>query len=233
MGENTLALYAVGLTTGVAVGALAASYQLVWRQRLATWGATPDEVVLPLPGDELGACANLITTRAIAIVAPPSCVWPWLVQMGSGRAGTYSYDWVENLLGMDMHSANVILPQFQDVSLGDEFPLGTRSGVMRIAALEPERQLAFSCAGGRWVTSYTLFRAGEGTRLVSRNRVVVPASSAGGRLARALLMEPGWMVFERRMLLGIKDRAERLAAHKQPAAASWRPDSYVWSGDQL
>jgi hypothetical protein len=103
---------------GLAVGLLAASYPLFWRDWCRTWGATPDEVASALRGDDLLPDAGLVTTRAIAIEAPPDLIWPWLVQMGSGRAGTYTYDWLENLFGLDMHSAEVILPQFLDLTSG-------------------------------------------------------------------------------------------------------------------
>ena len=79
-----------------------------------------------LPGDELLPRAGIVATRAITIDAPPAAIWPWLVQMGSGRGGVYTYDWIENLFGLDMHSTRRILPQYQDVKVGDEFPLGPR-----------------------------------------------------------------------------------------------------------
>ena len=234
MAEHTLALCAAGLATGLAAGALAAGYQFGWRGRLANWGATPEEIRLPLPGDNVRADVDLVTTRAIAISAPPSCVWPWLVQMGSGRGGAYSYDWVENLMGLDMHSADVILPQFQDLAIGDEFPVAGRGGVMRVAALEPERQLVFSCGEGRWVASYALLPQRDKTRLISRNRIVLCHDDwPGSKLARALLIEPCWLVFERKMLIGIKDRAERLARHSELTAAGPVPSSFHWTGEEL
>ncbi len=233
MAHHTLAICAAGLTTGLAIGALTAGYHLSWRKRLANWGATPQEVARPLAGDDVHAGADLVTTRAIAIAAPPSCVWPWLVQMGSGRGGTYSYDWVENLLGLDMHSADVILPQFQNVALGDEFPLAGRGAVMRIAALEPQRELAFCCGEGSWVSSYALFPQQDATRLVSRNRIMLPTGTTRAKLIRALV-EPCWLVFERKMLLGIKYRAEQLASQDDfgPAWADGM-SRFVWRGEQL
>jgi hypothetical protein len=156
MGENALAAYAVGFTTGIAVTVLAASYHYVWRNRLVTWGATAAEVAADLPGDDLSPGADLVTTRAVAISAPPSCVWPWLAQMGSGRAGRYSYDWIENLFGLDMHSAEVILPQFQNIVPGDEFPIGGRHGVMRVELAEPEQHLALEFCDGRLISSFAL-----------------------------------------------------------------------------
>jgi len=233
VGGNTRSIYA-SMATGVVAGALAAGYHFGWRRWLATWGATADEVIRPLPGDEVRADADLITTRAIAISAPPSTIWPWLVQMGSGRAGCYSYDWLENLLGLDMHSANVILPQFQDIELGDEFPLRGRDGIMRIAAFEPEHSLAFCCGEGKWVSSYALFPGERATRLVSRNRIVLPKDCAAARLLSALLLEPGWMLFERKMLIGIKDRAERQVRDSgYTCPADGIADDLVWAGEHL
>ena len=71
---------------------------------MLTWGATADGQLVRLPGDELLADADVVSTRAITIDAPPSDVWPWLVQMGSGRGGAYTYDWIENLFGLEMRS---------------------------------------------------------------------------------------------------------------------------------
>jgi hypothetical protein len=223
-----------GLAAGLVAGALAAGYHFGWRRWLATWGATADEVDRPLPGDEVRSDADLVTTRAIAISAPPSSIWPWLVQMGSGRAGTYSYDWVENLLGLDMHSADVILPQFQNIALGDEFPLRGRNGVMRITTLEPERSVAFCCMEGKWVSSYSLFPSEKATRLVSRNRIALGQDCAASRMFSAMLLEPSWMLFERKMLIGIKDRAERHARESRYACQeAGTLDDLVWAGEHL
>jgi hypothetical protein len=197
----------IGLT-----GLVAASYPLVFRQRCLTWGATPDEIARRLPGDELLDSADIVSTRAITIDAPPSAVWPWLVQMGSGRGGAYSYDWIENVLGLDIHSANEVLPEFQDTKVGDTFPLGPPGGpLMRVQVLDPERSLTFRLDDGNWVWSFGLYPQNGSTRLVSRNRIATPNASLVKRAANALLMEPGSLVMERKMLKGIKQRAEKLA----------------------
>lgn len=197
---------------GVVAGALVAAYPLFWRARCLTWGATPAEADERLPGDELLPAARLVTTRAIGIAAPAEAVWPWLVQMGSGRAGAYSYDWIENLFGLDMHSANVILPQFQDLKTGDELPMGKGRPAMRVERLDPGHVLAVRVADGNWVWIFALLPADGGTRLLSRNLISLPGAPALARTVWSLLMEPGSLIMERKMLLGIKSRAERLAA---------------------
>jgi hypothetical protein len=183
------------------------------RHALSTCGASADEVSRGLPGDDLSPDADLITTRAIGISAPPDCVWPWLAQIGSGRAGGYSYDWIENLFGLDMHSAEVILPQSQDIKPGDEFPFG-RHGVMRVAAVQPDRVLVLCFFGGSWVSTLALSPMSETTRLVSRNRITFGNRQMPGQLLRAPIIELGGLLLERKMLLGIKERAERLAGEQ-------------------
>jgi hypothetical protein len=251
MGENALAAYAVGLTTGIAVTALAVTYHYVWRRRLVTWGSTADEAAADLPGDDLSPGSDLVTTRAVAISAPPSCVWPWLTQMGSGRAGRYSYDWIENLLGLDMHSAEVILPQFQNIVPGDEFPIGGRHGVMRVELVEPEQNLALEFCQGRWISSFALLpgavpaeggrppRTPEGaqaggTRLVNRNRIALPHLSPALRRICTLVLEPCGFFFDRKMLLGIKERAERLAGERDFVLSyPGQVPGHLWKGEQL
>jgi hypothetical protein len=203
---------------GLAAGAAALSYPLLLRRRCLTWGARPGEVTRELPGDELLVKADIISTRAITVEAPPDAIWPWLVQMGSGRGGAYTYDWIENLMGLGMHSADQILPQFQDVKVGQEFQLGPNRPKMRVQVLDPERVFALRFEDGNWVWIFALFPEDGVTRLVSRNRIATPQASAFMRLFNLLLMEPGSLVMERRMLMGIKERAERVARERASAA---------------
>jgi hypothetical protein len=185
------------------------------RRRYVTWGTTPDEATGSLPGDDLLPDAGLVSTRAVTVDVGPSDVWPWLVQMGSGRGGAYTYDWIENLVGLNMHSADEILPQFQDLAVGDLLPLGSNGPAMRVEICDPERTLAFRSSDGAWVWIFHLRPVGAGTRLISRNRIVSPG---GNRAVRALydaVMAPGSLIMERRMLHGIKERAERVAARRR------------------
>ena len=154
-----------------------------------------------------------MATRAITIDAPPAAIWPWLVQMGSGRGGVYTYDWIENLFGLDMHSTNRILPQYQDVKVGDEFPLGPGRPAMRVAVLDPERTFTLGFADGNWVWIFALSAEDGHTRLISRNRIA-PTGPWPARLFGMLVMEPGSLIMERKMLLGIKERAEDLTRER-------------------
>jgi len=206
---------------GLAAAAAALSYPWLFRRACLTWGATPAEGARELPGDDLLPSPDIVATRAVTIGAPPSAVWPWLVQMGSGRGGAYTYDWIENLFGLGMHSAGEILPQFQNLKLGDELPLGPGRPRMRVEVFEPERALSLRFEDHNWVWTFALFPADGGTRLLSRNRIATPYASALIRWFGVLVMEPGSLVMERKMLLGIKERAERLAAERvrpDPAA---------------
>ena len=188
-----------------------------WRRWCLTWGATPSEAARDLPGDDLLPDAGVVSTRAIKVDAPSSAVWPWLVQMGPGRGGAYTYDWIENLLGLGMHSSDRILPEYQHLEVGDEQRLGKRGPILRVAELEPERWLVFRSDDGNWVWAFSLVPDGDGTRLISRNRIATGGASWLGQALNTYAMEPGSLIMERKMLLGIKARAER------PAHAPGRP----------
>jgi hypothetical protein len=208
---NKLTQAAIG--AAVVGGSASLAYTLFLRRRCLTWGARPEEVARKLPGDELLADAGVVSTRAITIDAPPAAVWPWLVQMGSGRGGVYTYDWIENLFGLDMHSTRQILPQFQDVKVGDEFPLGPGRPAMRVAVFDLERTFTIRFADGNWVWIFALFAEGGQTRLISRNRIAA-RGALPARVFSMLVMEPGSLVMERKMLLGLKERAEVLAGER-------------------
>jgi len=199
-------LRAAALAAGAAL-----AYGKLLRRPILTWGATPAEAEARLPGDELLADADGVATRAITIDAPASAVWPWIAQMGpSPRGGAYTYDFVENLLGLNMHSVDRVLPEYQHPTIGDGFGYGRNR--MRFERVEPERVLALRSADGNWVWSFVLEERDEKTRLVSRNRFRLPRLT--DRIGM-IPMEPGSLIMERKMLQGIKQRAERLAAQEQ------------------
>ncbi len=200
-------------------GLLAALGALVgprlWR-RMLDWGATAEEVHRPLPGDELLPDADLVATRAISITAPSAEVWPWLVQIGVGRAGAYSWDWLDRLFGLDMRSSRRIVPELQGLAVGDVIPVANDGTGLRVQVIEPERVLATRTDDGTWAWTWVLEPAGDGsTRLISRTRMSTSRSSLPARVATWLLLVPASWVMERRMLLGLRDRAE---GREDPAA---------------
>ena len=179
-----------------------------WRGWCAHWGASRDETDRALPGDELLEQPDIVTTRGVDIDVPATSVWPWLIQMGPGRAGAYTYDWVENLAGIDMHSADELIPEFQNLEVGDCWKLGPRGAVLRVASVTPGSSIVLRSDDGNWVWAFVLVPETDRCRLLSRNRIQQPASHAA-RAAMRYVMEPGSLVMERKMLLGVKERAER------------------------
>ena len=116
---------------------------------LMSWGATPEERAMALPGRR-GGPDPAYFTRAITIDAPPAAVWPWLVQIGQDRAGFYSYTWLENLTGADIHNGDALRPEWQQRAIGDQVPmagaslrrLGGEVTLLTVRMLEPERAIA-------------------------------------------------------------------------------------------
>ncbi len=201
MRKQTLLISAGALIAGAAL------YRSFLREPILTWGATPDEATRRLPGDELLEEADGTATRAITIDAPPTAVWPWIAQMGpSPRGGAYTYDWIENLLGLNMHSVDHVLPEFQHPQVGDGFGYGPNK--MRFRLVDPEHVLATQSEDGNWVWTFVIEETQDGkTRLISRNRFRLPKLK--DRIGM-VPMEPGSLVMERKMLKSIKERAESL-----------------------
>ncbi len=202
------------------LAALVAANELLLRRRTMNWGATEAEVHEALPGDDLVPHPLSVSTRAVTIDAPPSAVWPWIVQMGYGRAGWYSHDWIEWLMAagkyLEGHSAKRIHPELQHLATGDPIPF-SRFNAIPVTAMETER---FLVIGKGW--AFILRPVdGQHTRLVvrSRNQGFIGISSRPwGPILRALDLllnyigyEPGLhLLMERKMMLGIKERAESM-----------------------
>jgi hypothetical protein len=183
-----------------AIGTSAATVYLFGiRPWLLRWGATPEELRQPLPGDALVPEPWIQSTRAITIHAPVEAVWPWLAQIGQDRGGFYSYEWLENLAGCEMQNADRIHPEWQTRALGEIVRLHPQTG-LRVALFEPNRVLALEGWGAFVLEPLDA----NTTRLIARSR------SPRGPLSvvMALIGEIPHFVMERRMLLGIKWRAE-------------------------
>lgn len=188
---------------------------LAIRSCLNNWGATGPETTQPLPGDDLVPDPNYQATRAITIDAPPEEVWPWIVQIGAGRAGLYSYDWLDISFGiLDRPSANEIHPEYQTLETGDTIPLGDEGEGLLVKAVEPERALVTvpeSLPEGTLTWVFVLEPIeGRRTRLLTRNRGSIGWSLRW--LVTLAIIEPAAFLMTRKMLLGIKQRAEAHAA---------------------
>jgi hypothetical protein len=177
------------------------AYATVFRSWMRAWGATEEELDKSLPGDEVVPSPGVQSTRAVTITAPPSEVWKWLAQIGSDRGGFYSYAWLENLAGCRLHNAEQVHPEWQQREVGGLLPLHPATGV-KVLRFEPSRALALE---GGWYFALEPRDDGASTRLYARWRM------AGGwaALAYRLLLELPHFIMERKMLLGIKDRAEQ------------------------
>jgi hypothetical protein len=198
----------------IAAGGGLALYMLgnaMAKPRYTRWGATDEEIARTLPGDEFaphGASAN----HAITIHSPVSEVWKWLVQIGQDRAGFYSYTVLENLFFAGMHNSDEIVPDWQDLCVGDTIRLASKKAygdlpVLRIVAVEPNHYFVLEGWGAFIVEPIDE----NTTRLIVRSHRTEPVIGGPilGRALNALFWDPAHFVMERGMLRGIKERAER------------------------
>ena len=213
----------------IAAGAAAVTtYILAIRPWHLRWGSTDEEVHLPLPGDDLVPNAKLTATHTITINATPAQIWPWLVQIGQGRGGFYSYDWIENAMGLDIHTANQILPECQDLKVGDLIPLSEDDFGVPVVILDAEKSLVLygdtrepgpgtapPMKEGDFMATvwgFHLIPQEDGsTRLVERIFIDWNESPLNTVFYRVFL-EPGSFIMEQKMLRGIKERAENYSA---------------------
>ena len=191
----------------------AALYWFPMRRWMTRWGASPEELSRTMAGDGLLDRHTYSGTLAITMHARPEDLWPWLVQIGYQRGGLYSYDWLDRIFGfLDRPSANRILPEFQRLAVGDTIPVGQGPG-WPVATLDPNRALVLdmrNMGGIDWVWQFGIYPTDETRiRFVTRSRVT----------ARTLLgwvmtcaIEPAGFIMTRRMLLGLKERAEATRA---------------------
>jgi uncharacterized protein YndB with AHSA1/START domain len=175
------------------------------------WGATPEEAGRLLPGDDLIPRPAMSATHAVTIPAPVAQVWPWVVQIGQGRAGFYSYDWLENLFGMDIHNTRRINPDWQNPQVDDLVPFWRGVGIPIVRIVPPHLLvLGGSFApnqptGGTW-TFMLESPDNQSTRLIVRARAASFAPHSLSLVLYRLILEPAHFIMERGMLLGIKRR---------------------------
>jgi hypothetical protein len=207
------------LSVGVVAAAIA-------RARLRNWGATREEVAAFHPGDDLVTGPATTTTYAVSVDAPAGVVWSWLVQIGQDRGGMYSYEWLENLFGLDIHNADEIRDEWQRLAAGDRVQVVPRGKfgmpegyAFRVALVEAPRALVLRQQPPEhpWDSTWAFLivpESAERCRLLSRSRTA-KGTGAAGLAARvgSELMGPVIFLMTRKMLLGIKERAERQTAN--------------------
>lgn len=203
-------LVGAGLLAGVAVA----------RQQGMRWGATQVERAVDLPGDGVLPFAHVTATRGITIAAEPDRVWPWLVQVGWGRGGFYSYDALENLVGLDIHSADEIVPEWQHLAVGDRVHLAPQVG-LEVVLAEPRRALVLAGAAPEgtdaapapydFTWSFVLRPGPDAgtTRLVVRERYLCRTPAARPMVEAVAALST---LMSTRMLRGVRDRVEATPA---------------------
>lgn len=190
------------------------------RGRYNRWGAEGHELLAPMPGDDLVPRPRLGYTRAVTVEAPTATVWSWVVQLGQGRGGLYSFDGLENLVGCRIHSADRVVPGLQSLAAGDLVRMGPEGyPCFRVVLARAPTDLVLVGADPRpphavpapdgpgtatWQFALRPRDDGRATRLVVRQRLTY--SGRAGLLWH--LVEPVAFVMEREMLRGIRRRAE-------------------------
>lgn len=201
----------------MAGSAIAGAGLLAARRYYRNWGTTKEECDTALPGDELVSQPAVQTTEGIWIDAPASAVWPWLVQMGQDRGGMYTYEKLENLVGLQHRNADRIHPEWQQLSVGDVIRLvprgwmGLRNGIaLPVVALVEGESIVVRLqppdvpVDGVW-SFHVVAHWEDRCRLLvrTRARMRVPGEALGAEAAG-----PVMSLLTRGMLQGIKRRAE-------------------------
>ncbi|HYI46442.1 MAG TPA: hypothetical protein VE174_13375 [Actinomycetota bacterium] len=212
---------ALTAASGLAVYLLYVSALGPWHRR---WGSTNEEVARPMPGDSIIENAAS-TTRAIGIAAPPKQVWPWLVQIGFGRAGWYSYDWIDN---DGNPSANRIVPELQNLQVGDTIEMVPGFGPSVVEMKPNQYFVAGDEKDGTWCLALYPMAQG-GTRLISRWRQKWVTKGVAARFF-VLISDPGAFIMEQKMLREIKRKAEENGSLHQKAVDD---DRYQRSNSEI
>ena len=172
------------------------------RPYIMRWGATDAELSMPLAGDPYIPADTIVSTRALTIHAPPETIWPWLVQIGQGRGGFYTLDWLENLFAAGMHNAESIEPALQNLTVGTKIYYQKDSFFEKVSIVDPPHAVGL----GGWSFNLIPIDA-DSTRLVVRYPSF-PVRSKLDAFYYYVIFEPAHFVMEAGMMLGLKTRAE-------------------------
>jgi hypothetical protein len=191
---------------GMVILALVLGY-MVLRPIHLSWGTTAEEQTRAMPGDLDGSR----WTRAVTINAAPDQIWPWLVQWGQGRGGWYSYDWLENLMGFNIHTADRILPEYQNPKIGDPICMAANVCTSFVSVIEPGKYFGWQASDEKgkpvWNFIFGLYPVDSAhTRLVVRESFDKTAMPA----AITFAIEIPDVVMEQKALNTVKQRAEGL-----------------------
>lgn len=212
---------------------IVALYVAFLRPWMMDWGSTPQERQMALPGDDLVPRPVTQFTRAVTIDAPADEVWRWLVQLGQDRAGFYSYDWLENITGADIHDGNAVRAAWQDRGVGDPVPMATaevlgrslgEGTILRVVAIDPKRFLTLSQRSVPEANSWaTVLQPVDDhtTRLLIRER-----NAKAPTLFARVFGEPAHFVMQTHLMRGIKARAE---GHPNPPVLLDIPARLGWA----
>jgi hypothetical protein len=188
------------------------------------WGTTNEEAERALPGDNIVSELDYQCTRAITIQAPAEKIWPWLLQIGQDRGGFYSYNWIENLFGLDIHNIYRIVPEWQHLEVGDTVMLGPGVG-MTVAVLESGRSIVYKFPPDQLMQEITWAFVlcpvdSSTTRLIIRMRI----NASRAPKTSFFLFDPGHFIMERKMMYGIKECAEKT----QGITTSHHTNETIW-----
>jgi hypothetical protein len=223
LGPKTKTALAVAAVPIVLSGIWGVSFAAGLGDWMGNWGSTIIERTIPLPGDEVLPDAHTLGTKAITVAATPEEIWPWLAQMGVGRAGMYSYDLIDRLVGsgdaVDGHSATRIHPELQERQVGDQMVFHPPSGLAYTVALVNAPRLIVYRGQSLGAVTWTFYLVpnDDGTRLITRWRGA-PSTGVGETIANAVFGTMDF-VMEQRMLSRIKELAEAHAGEVGNAAA--------------
>jgi hypothetical protein len=202
-----LSVARVGGRLGLSLSIFLAGYLLIYRPQELRWGATDAEVARAMPGDQIQPQPDFNATRAVTIQARPEQIWPWLEQIGYGRAGWYGYDWIDN---GGIPSADRIIPALQDVKVGDDLAIG-KGNIFKVVAVEPNHYLVWASPDGGYSMTVALYPLDANhTRLVWRIHGAYTWSSPSVLLPQ-LFSDGADVIAVRQNMLGIQARAEGVA----------------------
>jgi hypothetical protein len=196
-------LRTVSRTAFAVLALLVLTFVLIVRPWYMSWGAAESDLSMAMSADAIMPAAATVSTRVITIDAPPSVVWGWIVQLGQGRGGFYSYDWLENLFAAQMRNAETIDPDLA-MRVGDTISYQQNGPFDRVTAIVPGREMIVG-DGWEW---YLAPIDGNRTRLIVRYGYDC-SSSWAHRIFYYTVFEPAHFVMESGMMMGIKERSEQ------------------------